>query len=79
MSGKNAALRSKALPELYRLGSRLVPLTSKGHDLFATIHGRVSVDNDRAVIDRLWTRYVAAWFEGGKDVENGLSQIFRLS
>jgi general stress protein 26 len=40
---------------------------SKGHDLFATIHGRLSVDTDRAVIDRLWNRYVAAWFEGGKE------------
>jgi general stress protein 26 len=25
------------------------------------------MDNDRAVIDRLWNRFVAAWFEGGKD------------
>jgi general stress protein 26 len=25
------------------------------------------VDTDRAVVDRLWNRYVAAWFEGGKD------------
>ena len=33
----------------------------------ASIHGRVSLDNDPAVIDRLWNRYVAAWFEGGKD------------
>jgi general stress protein 26 len=40
---------------------------SKGHDLFATIHGRLRVDTDRAVVDRLWNRYVAAWFEGGKD------------
>jgi general stress protein 26 len=40
---------------------------SKGHDLFATIHGRLSVDTDRAVVDRLWSRYVAAWFERGKD------------
>ena len=40
---------------------------SKGHDLFATIHGTLQVDNDRAVIDRLWNRYVAAWFDGGKD------------
>jgi len=41
--------------------------SSKGHDLFATLHGTLSVDTDRAVIDRLWNRYVAAWFEGGKD------------
>ena len=26
-----------------------------------------SVDNDRAVIDRLWNRFVAAWYEHGKD------------
>ena len=31
-------------------------------------HARHPVlDNDRATIDRLWNRYVAAWFEGGKD------------
>lgn len=41
--------------------------TSKGHDLFATVHGRLAIDNDRATIDKLWNRFVAAWFEGGKD------------
>jgi general stress protein 26 len=40
---------------------------TKGNDLFATVHGRLSLDNDRATIDRLWNRFVAAWFEGGKD------------
>lgn len=40
---------------------------AKDHDLFATIHGRLCVDTNRAVVDRLWNRYVAAWFEGGKD------------
>ncbi len=40
---------------------------SKGHDLFATVHGRLSLDMDRAVIDRLWNRFVAGWFEEGKD------------
>ena len=40
---------------------------SKGHDLFATIQGSLSLDKDRATIDRLWNRFVAAWFEGGKD------------
>jgi general stress protein 26 len=45
----------------------IATFASKGHDLFATIHGRLSVDSDRAVIERLWNRYVAAWFEGGKD------------
>ena len=45
----------------------IATFTSKGHDLFATVHGTLSVDNDRAMIDRLWNRFVAAWYEGGKD------------
>jgi len=45
----------------------IATFTSKGHDLFATIHGSLHLDNDRATIDRLWNRYVAAWFEGGKE------------
>jgi general stress protein 26 len=40
---------------------------SKSHDLFATIHGTLSLDMDREVIDRLWNPFVAAWFEKGKD------------
>jgi general stress protein 26 len=50
-------------------GSHRVVATfaSKGHDMFAAIHGDLVVDNDRAAIDRLWNRFVAAWYEGGKD------------
>jgi general stress protein 26 len=49
-------------------GSRAIAtFASKGHDLFATVHGRLSLDNDRSTIDRLWNRFVAAWFEEGKD------------
>ena len=52
-------------------GSRGKPATatvaSKGHDLFATVNGLLVVDNDPAVIDRLWNPFIAAWFEGGKD------------
>ena len=45
----------------------IATFASKGHDLFATVHGSLSLDNNRATIDRLWNRFVAAWFEGGKD------------
>lgn len=45
----------------------IATFASKGHDLFATIHGCISIDHDRATIDRLWNRFVAAWYEGGKD------------
>jgi len=40
---------------------------AKGHDLFASIHGELAMDNDRTIIDRLWNRFVAAWFEGGQE------------
>ena len=45
----------------------IAAFVSKGHDLFATIHGRLALDEDRAVIDRLWNPFAAAWFEEGKD------------
>ena len=45
----------------------VMTFTSKGHDLFATVTGTLRIDNNRAVIDRLWNRFVAAWYEGGKD------------
>ena len=51
-----------------KTGNRAIAsFASKGHDLFATIHGTLRLDNDRAVIERLWNRYVAAWYEQGKD------------
>lgn len=60
--------RDNALVQNLANGDRAIAtFTSKGHDLFATIHGRVGFDNDRAVIDRLWNRYIAAWYQGGKD------------
>lgn len=45
----------------------IVTYASNGHDMFASIHGTLVVDNDRATIDRLWDGHVEAWFDGGKD------------
>ena len=42
-------------------------LASKNHELFATVHGRITHDLDREVVDRLWNPFVAAWYEKGKD------------
>ena len=62
------ASRDNALVQKLGSGERAIAtFTSKGHDLFATVHGSLRLDNDRAVIDRLWNRFVAAWYEGGKD------------
>jgi general stress protein 26 len=33
---------------------------SKGHDLFASLEGRLVPDNDRAKIDELWSPFAAA-------------------
>jgi general stress protein 26 len=60
--------KDNAIVEKLPQGDRAIAIfASKGHDLFATIHGRLRIDNDRATIDRLWNRFVAAWFERGKD------------
>jgi general stress protein 26 len=48
-------------------GRAMAHFTSKGHDIWATVQGNLSQSTDRDVIDRLWNRFVAAWYEGGKD------------
>ncbi len=40
---------------------------SKNNDLYATVHGRLTLDNSKSMIDKLWNPYVAAWYEDGKD------------
>ena len=45
----------------------IATFSSKGHDLFATLHGTLRLETDRKMVDKLWNRFVAAWFEGGKD------------
>ncbi len=45
----------------------MATFTSKDHAIFACLHGRLQVDTDRGVIDRLWNPFVAAWYEHGKD------------
>ncbi len=53
--------------KLARARKATLVYASKKHDLFATVHGTLRIDSDRATIDRLWNRFVAAWFEKGKD------------
>ncbi len=45
----------------------IAAFSSKGHDLFASIHGNLNISNDRATIDRLWNPFIAAWFDGKDD------------
>ena len=39
----------------------------KGHGTFAHVDGQLALHNDRAVIDRLWNPFVAAWYDGKDD------------
>lgn len=45
----------------------LIQFVSKGHDLFATVDGTVTVDTDPATVERLWNPFVAAWYTGKDD------------
>lgn len=53
--------------KLGRAKKATLTFSAKRHDLFATIHGTLRIDQDRKVVDRLWNRFVASWFEQGKD------------
>lgn len=51
-------------------GKAMAQFVSKGHDFFACLAGQITADNDRAQIDKLWSKPVEAWFPGGKDDPN---------
>jgi general stress protein 26 len=62
------ASKDNALVAALAQGHRaLITFASKGHDLFASTEGELVIDQSRERIDRLWNRFVAAWYEGGKD------------
>lgn len=51
-------------------GPAMAQFVAKGHDYFACLAGTARVDNDFAMIDKLWNKQVEAWFPGGKDDPN---------
>lgn len=52
---------------LERARPAVATFTKKGLDLFASMRGTLAIDNDQAVMDRLWGPMVEAWFEGRND------------
>lgn len=50
----------------------IASFVSKGHDLFASIRGRLILDNSRSEIDRLWNPVVAEWYQGKDDPKMAL-------
>ena len=69
-SKDNALVQS--LPQGHRA---IAAFSSKGHDLFASVKGNLSVDTDRAVVERLWNPFVAAWYEGKDDPKLALLRL----
>lgn len=61
-STDNALVQRVAQPE-----RAIAAFASKGHDLFASISGTLVQHTDRAVVERLWNPFIAAWFEGKDD------------
>lgn len=55
---------------LIRGGPAMVQFVSKGHDYFACLAGDIREDDDPAMIDKLWSKPVEAWFPQGKDDPN---------
>jgi general stress protein 26 len=40
---------------------------SKGHKIFAHIHGTLELVEDRALVDKFWNPFIASWYKDGKD------------
>lgn len=65
--GKDSSLYNHLSAGSSKAEFTLVP---KGHDLFASVDGDLSVCNDHGVLERLWNPFVAAWYPGGKTDPN---------
>ena len=56
-----------AIVEAIREGRRAIATVAIKGELYASVQGRLSLSDDRAMIDKLWNPGAAAWFEDGKD------------
>lgn len=68
--------RDNALVQHLGKGHRAIAaFSAKDHELFASIKGNLVLDNDPAVIERLWNPFVAAWYEGKDDPKLALLRL----
>lgn len=70
-----ASTDNKLVQKLSGADRAILSFASKGHDLFATVHGSIRLDNDPAVIDRLWNPFIAAWYDGKGDPRLALLRV----
>ncbi len=69
-STDNALVRHVAAPR-----RAVAAFAAKDHALFASIGGSLVVDTDRAVVERLWNPFVAAWYTGKDDPKLALLRL----
>lgn len=48
-------------------GSAMAQFVSKDHKVFACISGTLVEETDPKIIDKYWSKHVAAWYKDGKD------------
>jgi general stress protein 26 len=53
----------------------IAAFSGKSHHLFASIAGTLRVHTDRAVVERLWNPFIAAWYEGKDDPKLALLRL----
>ncbi|QJR79765.1 pyridoxamine 5'-phosphate oxidase family protein [Alteromonas pelagimontana] len=48
-------------------GKAMAHFVSKDHEIFACIRGRLIHETRQEIIDKYWSKHVAAWYDKGKD------------
>ncbi|WP_158770189.1 pyridoxamine 5'-phosphate oxidase family protein [Paraglaciecola sp. L1A13] len=48
-------------------GAAMAQFSSKDHKLFACISGNLVEETDPKVVDKYWSKHVAAWYKDGRD------------
>ena len=60
--------KSEAIVKGLSENNRVVcTFVSKGHKVFADIHGTLETIEDRALVDKFWNPIIASWYKDGKD------------
>ncbi|MEO6432923.1 MAG: pyridoxamine 5'-phosphate oxidase family protein [Sphingomicrobium sp.] len=75
------ASRNEGVGHDLKQGARAIAtFVSKGHGLFASLHGTLhDATTEREVIDRLWNPFASVWYKDGKDDPNLLLIRFKAT
>lgn len=58
---------SDLVRNMKRTSAAVATFVSGNQNLYATIHGLISMERDHEKIDQLWNPQIAAWYAQGKD------------